>query len=367
MGEPIRVLIADDSVVVRRLLSDILSADPGITIVGAAANGKLALVKLAQTSPDLVILDVEMPEMDGLETLTEIRRLHPRLPVIMFSTLTERGASVTLEALALGATDYVTKPSNTGSLAESRQRVADELIPRIIQLVGRRRPVSPALAKAAPPVVRAPMPAPPKRRGPAEPVDVLAIGVSTGGPNALASLLPMLPADLPVPVLIVQHMPPVFTRLLAERLDRQSAIRVCEAQDGMVVEPGRVYIAPGDHHLTVVNERGRVVVRLNQGPQEQSCRPAVDPLFRSVAEAYGAHTLAVVLTGMGADGMRGATRIAEVGGVILAQDEASSVVWGMPAAVVQAGLAEAVLPLDRIADAVLSRISAGARAGKGVA
>lgn len=361
MSTPIRVLLADDAVVVRRLLTDILDADPEIEVVGAAPNGRLALAKLAQVNPDVVILDVEMPEMDGLETLAALRKTHPRLPVIMFSTLTERGAQTTLDALNLGATDYVTKPSNSGSLLLARQKVADDLLPRIKHLGRRFRPRTAGAPAAAP----APKPAaPPRRPRPtADVVEVVAIGVSTGGPNALAELLPVLPGDLPAPVLIVQHMPPVFTRLLAERLDKRCALEVVEAQHGMRVKSGHVYIAPGDFHMVAARQGTEVVVHLNQGPAEQSCRPAVDPLFRSVADVWGAHALAVVLTGMGSDGSRGASSIHAAGGHVLVQDEASSVVWGMPGAVVQAGLADEVLPLDHLGASIVARALRAARLG----
>jgi two-component system chemotaxis response regulator CheB len=351
----IRVLLVDDAVVVRRILTDVLGSDPELEVVGTAANGRLALSRLGSLNPDVVIMDVEMPEMDGLEALAALRKTHPRLPVIMFSTLTRRGALATLDALALGATDYVTKPANVGSVAAAMQRVRDDLIPKIKQFHQRRNP-APAPAPAAP--------VPEARRGRSslwsmQRIDVVALGVSTGGPNALAALLPGLPADFPVPVLIVQHMPPLFTKLLAERLDAASALRVREAVTGSVLQPGEAWVAPGDHHMVVSREAGKVVLRLNQGPPENSCRPAVDPLFRSVAQAYGPAALCVVLTGMGSDGLRGCEAVCEAGGRVLAQDEASSVVWGMPGMVARAGLAEQVLPLGSIAPAVVGRVLLG--------
>jgi two-component system, chemotaxis family, protein-glutamate methylesterase/glutaminase len=357
----IRVLVVDDAVVVRRMVTDVLSADPEIEVVGSAANGRIGLQKVTQVNPDLVTMDVEMPEMDGLQALKALRQTHPDLPVIMFSTLTERGATATLDALSLGASDYVTKPANVGSVALAQQRIRDELIPKVKALCGREhKPAgrsSPG-ATLAPPVVATPRFTPTPRTDGASPeaaVDIVAIGVSTGGPNALAVLLPMLPPTLPVPVVLVQHMPPMFTKLLAERLHAQSSLRVMEAAGGECLAPGCVYIAPGNFHMIVERRATGVVTALNQLPPENSCRPAVDPLFRSVSRAYGGRTLAVVLTGMGQDGLRGAEDIRSVGGQVIVQDEASSVVWGMPGFVAKAGLAEQVLPLVDIAAEITRR------------
>ena len=357
----IRVLIVDDAVVVRQILSGLLAADPDIEVVGTAANGRIAMAKIPQTNPDLVTLDVEMPEMDGLQTLAEIRKISPRLPVIMFSTLTERGAAVTIDALSAGASDYVTKPANVGSVGTAISRIRDELIPKIKALVGRAAPaVKPATPKPAPA-----RPIPPAGSGPIAfggRIEALAIGVSTGGPNALSALLPQLPANLGVPVFIVQHMPPMFTRFLADRLASQSKLKVVEGSDGLPVSSGQVYIAPGDFHLTVERRATGLFLATNKAMPENSCRPAVDALFRSVAKTYGPRTLAVVLTGMGSDGLRGCEVIREAGGRVFAQDQATSVVWGMPGFVANAGLAEKVLPLDRIAPEIIRTISGAAPA-----
>ena len=361
-GERIRVLVVDDSVVVRRLVTRVLEEDAGIEVVGAAANGRIALAKIAQLQPDVVTLDIEMPEMDGLATLAELRPRWPRLPVIMFSTLTERGAEATLEALSLGASDYVTKPTGLHNATEAMASVKAELLPRIKALHGRRRlsllsaPPTPAPVATAPPA--APPVRAPERPGNAR-IDVVAIGVSTGGPNALAELLPALPATLPVPVVIVQHMPPVFTRMLASRLDGRCAVAVIEAGGGEVLLPGRVHIAAGGRHLGLVRQGTQVVTVANDDEPENSCRPAVDVLFRSVAALYGPGALAVVLTGMGQDGLRGAEAIRVAGGRILAQDEASSVVWGMPGFVARADLADAVLPLGALAAEIGRRVAVG--------
>ena len=344
----ISVLVVDDSVVIRRLVTDALQVEPDIRVVGTAPNGRVALAKIAQLAPDVVTLDIEMPEMDGLTTIKEIRKTHAKLPVIMFSTLSVSGGAATLEALSSGASDYVTKPANVGSVRESMASVREQLVPRIRALCGRRAPS----AGAVRPVVTAAPSGPPRK------IEVLTVGCSTGGPEALTSVLARMPADLPVPVVVVQHMPPVFTRLFAERLDRASQLTVTEATDGLTLQPGHVYIAPGDHHLEVVRTGTLTRTRLHDGPPECFCRPAVDVLFRSVAAAYRGAALGLVLTGMGQDGKRGSESLREAGSRVIAQDEATSVVWGMPGAIAGAGLAEAVLPLDQIGSAVLERITA---------
>jgi two-component system chemotaxis response regulator CheB len=345
---PVRVLIVDDSVVVRKLLSEALSASADLEVAGTASGGAIALAKIPQVNPDVVTLDIEMPGLDGIQTLVEIRKLYPKLPVIMFSSLTERGAAITLEALSLGASDYATKPSNSESAAQAIDQVREELVAKIISLA--RRPIhpqSPARGSA------------PKRDRSGQRIDVVAIGTSTGGPNALAAVIPQLPEDFPVPVVVVQHMPPLFTRLLSERLDSLSAVGVHEGEEGRRLEPGLVAIAPGGHHMTLARKGKDIVLALNEDPPENSCRPAVDVLFRSVAQVYGANVLAVVLTGMGADGLRGSQWIREAGGEVFVQDEASSTIWGMPGAVFSAGLANEIYPLDRVAAEMVRRVNTG--------
>jgi len=345
----LRVLIVDDSVVIRRLVSDIIAGDAELEVAGVAANGRIALDKIPQVNPDIITLDVEMPEMDGLETLKELRKIYPRLPVIMFSTLTERGGATTLDALSLGASDYVTKPANVGRVGEGMARVRDDLIPKIKALCGVR---SFEFRVPSSKLTRNPKP---KTRNSIGRVEIVAIGTSTGGPNALADLLPVLPADFPVPVVVVQHMPPVFTKLLADRLAVKASLQVVEGVAGEDLRSGRILIAPGNYHMVLEKTANGSRVALNQEPPENSCRPAVDVLFRSVAAIYGAATLGVILTGMGQDGLRGCELIREAEGQILVQDEASSVVWGMPGFVARAGLADKELPLNQLAGEIVRR------------
>jgi two-component system, chemotaxis family, protein-glutamate methylesterase/glutaminase len=356
-----KVLVVDDAMLIRRMVTDVLAADPMIEVIGEAANGRIALQKIAQLSPDLVTLDIEMPEMDGIQTLKEIRKIYPRLSVIMFSALTERGAADTLEALHHGASDYVTKPAVAAGKAGAQQRIQEDLIPKIKSLC-RLGPTQPGAAKrdaAAPAAYR---PSMPRAVGPAITADVVAIAVSTGGPTALAEVLSHLPANFPAPILLVQHMPQMFTRFLAERLNGQTPLTVKEAADGEPVQPGVVYVAPGDFHLTVKKAPGGAVAVLDQQPPQHSHRPAADVLLKSVAATYGPRALGVVLTGMGQDGLRGSEEITRAGGRVLVQDEASSVVWEMGGLVVNAGIADAVVPLAQVAGELQRRTERGAGA-----
>ena len=368
----IRVLIVDDAVVIRRMLSDCLAGDPGIEVVGTAPDGRIALQKLDQVNPEVVTLDMEMPVMDGLATLTELRKTHPRIPVIMFSTLTERGASATLDALARGASDYVTKPANVGSVTVAMQRIRDELVPKIRSLCkveqfgppgGVPRPIAPAATALTKPGAPTALP---RLLDPIPSVrpEMLVIGVSTGGPNALAALLPGLARKFPVPIMIVQHMPPLFTRLLAERLASVSGMPAREGEAGAMLKPGEIWVAPGGHHMEVERTLNGLRIKLHDEAPENSCRPAVDVLFRSAARTVGARCLGVILTGMGTDGVRGCNDLRDAGAQVLAQDEASSVVWGMPGAVTRAGLANRVLPLNELAVEINRRIPSGAAAGQ---
>jgi two-component system, chemotaxis family, protein-glutamate methylesterase/glutaminase len=355
----IRVLVVDDSVVIRRMVGDVLSGEPDIEVAGTAADGRIALQKIEQVNPDILTLDVEMPVMDGLETLKQLRKTHRRLPVIMFSTLTERGASATIDALALGASDYVTKPANVGSAAAALEKIRTELIPKIRAHVLQSATSTPrhfSMATAQKAQVPSALAAP---RSVTSRVEIVAIGSSTGGPNALGDLVPLLPPNFPVPVVIVQHMPPIFTRFLADRLSSKSQIPVLEAINHQELLPGHAYIAPGDFHMMVERSKDGVRIRTQQEQPENSCRPAVDVLFRSVAEVYRGDSLAVIMTGMGQDGLRGCGRVREAGGQILAQDEATSVIWGMPGYVANAGLADVILPLRLIAGEILRRVGVG--------
>jgi two-component system chemotaxis response regulator CheB len=353
----VRILVVDDAAVMRRLIAEVINRDPDLEVVGTAPNGRIALQKLTQVNPDLVTMDVEMPEMDGVTTLRELRRTHPRLPVIMFSTLTVRGAATTLDALGAGATDYVSKPANVSDVAESAQRLTTELLPKIKahcrklctptsmgdNTIFMRRVKTSATPAASPRPV---------------PVGIVGIGTSTGGPNALAEVFRHFQTPPLVPIVLVQHMPPLFTGLLAERLSKLSSVQVHEGRAGEPLLPGHAYLAPGGHHMEVERVAGQLQVRLHDGPPENSCRPAVDVLFRSLATVCGSGTLAVVMTGMGADGLRGCQHLREQGARILTQDEATSVVWGMPGYVTRAGLAEATLPLAELGPAILQRLAA---------
>ena len=352
-----RVLIVDDAALIRRIVTDALAADPAIDVVGEAPNGRIALQKIAQLNPDLVTLDIEMPELNGLETLKEIRRTYPRLPVIMFSALTERGATDTLEALHNGASDYVTKPASAGGKALAQQRIREDLIPKIKSLCRVGEPPAAARAPQRESVAAPPSKPVPIARPPDFPthVDIVAIGLSTGGPNALAEIVSKLPADFPAPIVLVQHMPEVFTRLLAERLNAQTPLTVVEAEDGQVVKRGLVYVAPGDFHLTVRRQGSHIVTGLDQDAPENAHRPAADVLFRSVAGLYGPQALALVLTGMGEDGLIGSEAIRRAGGRVLVQDEATSVVWEMAGRVARAGLADAALPIGEVAAELVRR------------
>ncbi|GJD23759.1 protein-glutamate methylesterase CheB [Rivularia sp. IAM M-261] len=360
------VLVVDDAVIVRNRVSKILSTVPEIEAVSVAASGKIALFKISQVNPDIIILDVEMPEMDGLETLVEIRRQYPKLPVIMFSGLTVLGAATTLDALMLGANDYATKPSNLTTIEAANQHILTELVPKIKALSAEYK----VLDNKAPNTQHSSLTTQHSSLSTqhsslitqhssliTHSIDIVAIGVSTGGPNALAEILPKLPADFPAAILIVQHMPPMFTKLMAERLASKCQIPVAEAICGTTVKPGHVWIAPGDYHLLVERDNNTVKLVTNQAPPENYCRPAVDVLFRSVAKVYGNKSLGVVLTGMGKDGLQGAEHIRACGGHIFVQDQASSVVWGMPGFVANAGLAESILPINQMAGAILRLVA----------
>lgn len=357
---PIRVLVVDDSHVIRGLLSRALGSDPGIKVVATASNGKTAIDEVGRSDIDVVVLDIEMPVMDGMTALPQLLAARPGLQVIMASTLTLKGASISLKALSKGAADYVPKPTSTGEL-NSAEDFKRELISKVKSwgAVARRRGAARPGTAAAASV---------PRRHPASPIklreapslfrpDCIAIGSSTGGPQALFKVFQMMGKVANLPVFVTQHMPATFTTILAEHLGHASGMPAAEAKDGEPVMPGRIYVAPGDFHMTVQAEAGRKALRLDKNPPENFCRPAVDPMLRSLARAYGGKVLTLILTGMGQDGLRGGQEISAAGGVIAAQDEATSVVWGMPGAVASAGLCSAVLPLSDIGPYVRKAIS----------
>lgn len=425
----LRLVLIDDSAVIRKLVGDALGSDPDLEIAGSAANGRLGLDRVREIAPDAVICDVEMPEMNGLETVQALRRTNPRLPVVMFASPTAESARSTLDALHAGANDFVTKPiaqagtamsevlaglrSELGGKIKALCRGPGDLSGMAREAIGRRAADQPAPAPAQapvePPPLRTtpptpgplpiarepsvqprparPLPAPalPSARTPREiplapaeartrqtpgsspthgaqrpvrsggRIEAVVIGVSTGGPNALAEVVPRLPRDLAVPVLVVQHMPPLFTRQLAERLAGKSQIAVREAAQGDAVEAGTVLFAPGDHHLLAVRQGGSVRCVLNRDPAENSVRPAADVLFRSAGEVWGGNVLVVIMTGMGQDGLLGAMRLKDLGAQVVIQDEATSVVWGMPGAVAKAGIHDRMLPLGQLADEIAQR------------
>lgn len=351
----IRVLVADDSWTVREQVTRWLALEPDMEVVATAGDGSLVAEKVDTKRADVVLLDVDMPVVGGLDALRAVRARHPRIPVIIFSALTMRGGMVTLEALSLGASDYVLKPTSLAGVTPDDVR--SQLVEKIRRL--HERALAPVLIPAAP---RGPSPtrsegsgAHARHRPPR--VDLVAIGSSTGGPTALERVFRALPGDLRVPVVVVQHMPPLFTKSLAERLSRVTPLRVQEATDGAPISGGGAWIAPGGHHMTVERDGARLVVRTNDDPPENSCRPSVDVLFRSVARAVGHGGLGIVLTGMGYDGLAGAKTLVAEGAEVLAQDEASSVVWGMPGAIANAGLASAILPDTQIGEDIVRRVA----------
>ncbi|MBN9657353.1 MAG: chemotaxis response regulator protein-glutamate methylesterase [Acidobacteria bacterium] len=346
-GSRIRVLVVDRSVVARRMLTHALETDPFIEVVGAASTGAVALQRIPQVNPDVLTLDLEMRDSEGMETLRKVRCLYPEMRVILISSSMQRGAPDTLDALAQGVDDYVSKPPREVRAGGETAVLRGELVPKIRQFFR----IAPARTTGAQDLDHT-------ARQPAGPSlgQAVLIGVSTGGPAALAAILPSFPPNFPLPILVVQHMPAQFTRLLANRLSGLCPMPVVEAADGEPVPAGAVLLAPGDYHMRIQREGGRAVVRLDKAPPENSCRPSVDVLFRTAGQVYGAGVLAAVLTGMGVDGLRGAATLKALGATVLAQDEATSVVWGMPGAVVNAGLTDAILPLDSVVPEIIRRI-----------
>ncbi|NII53248.1 chemotaxis response regulator protein-glutamate methylesterase [Luteibacter sp. SG786] len=363
--QKVRVLIVDDSALVRKVLTAMLESDPGIEVVGTAADPLIARDKIKQLNPDVLTLDVEMPRMDGLTFLDNLMRLRP-MPVVMVSTLTEKGADVTLRALELGAVDFFTKPS--ADLANTFMEHAPEICAKVRLAAGAkpreratvtRLDVAPRLSADAV-LPRA------QTAGTRGGTRIIAIGASTGGTEAIRVVLESMPPTAP-PIVITQHIPAAFSGPFAARMDSCSAMRVCEARDGQPIQPGHAYIAPGSQHLLVMWDGARHVCRLHDGPPVNRHKPSVDVLFRSMAASVGAATIGCLLTGMGDDGARGLGELKEAGAPTLVQDEASSVVWGMPGAAWKAGAAGEMLPLDAIAARLLALantpVPAAARVG----
>ena len=359
---PVRILVVDDMVTYRKVITSVLSDLPGVEVVGVAANGKIALDRIRQLEPDLLTLDLEMPELDGLGVLKALRESGSQVQSIILSSISREGADVTLRALSLGALDFVLKPSGSsfeGRMDELRRHLGSKIDAFLHSRlrapgIGSGHPSTAAAMAAAMPATPNPVRV---RGGPATirippKADVVAIGISTGGPVALATMLPMLPADLGTPVLIVQHMPPVFTKSLAEDLDRRCHLSVREGESGQPVESGCVYVAPGGKQMKVVQVAGRRVLAVTDDPAENSCRPSVDYLFRSVAESYGSRALGVIMTGMGNDGALGCRALKRRNATLLIQDAASCVVYGMPRQPTEEGLADAIEPLERIAERI---------------
>ncbi len=361
-----RVMICDDSAVIRRAISTILEADAGIHVVARVGNGKEALNAIVLQPIDVVVLDIEMPVMDGLTALPLLLKAAPGVSVIMASTLTTRGADVAMRAIRLGAADTIPKPS-AADIQDGR--FAAELLARVKGLARMRRsarspaPASTPLAAVTPAGGGAgtrQVLAPPPRQAPL----LLAIGSSTGGPNALFTLIKSLNASIKVPIVLTQHMPPTFTAILADHIDKLGVLPCAEARHGAPLRPGHITLAQGDRHLLVRRGLGGMTAELSDTPAENFCRPAVDPMLRSAVAAADGRVLVVMLTGMGQDGMLGTKAVVDAGGAALAQDEASSVVWGMPGAITKAGLAHAVLPLSQMGAKILKMLEP--RAGAGV-
>ena len=365
--KPLRVMVVDDTVLYRKIVSDALATLPGVEVGGSAHNGKAAITKLATLNPDLLTLDIEMPEMNGIEVLDHIRQHAPHVGAIMLSTLTREGGAMTMKALELGAFDFIPKPQ-TGTMAENRIKIESAIAPmiRAFQLSVRipgplktaSRPgkinISPTFGKMlASRAVHTPF-----KRSKAE---IIAIGISTGGPNALAKMLPMIPGDIGVPIVIVQHMPPMFTQSLANSLTSKCAISVREAKQGEPLLPNTAFIAPGGKQMKIVaGADGKArIIKITDDPPENSCKPSVDYLFRSVAHHYVGRSTGVIMTGMGSDGTQGLKLLKKNGATIIAQNEATCVVFGMPKEAAETGLADAVLPLNQIADMIVKTVRIG--------
>ncbi len=362
----IKVLVVDDTIVYRKIVGDALKQMPGIEVVGTANNGRIALSKIKTLKPDLMTLDIEMPEMNGIELLQELQNIDSPPLVIMVSTLTHQGGELTLRALELGAFDFMPKPEQ-GNMAENMLKVQKALEPivrhvkrhkfGIIDTPARPKHAVPIPARTAEPKA-APRPLPSRPAGIRSKSEIIGIGISTGGPNALTKMIPMLPRDLKVPVLIVQHMPPLFTASLAASLDKKSALDVKEAKDGDIIEPGKVFIAPGGKQMKIVAGADGLTrkIKITDDPPENSCKPSADYLFRSIAQHYVGRSTGVIMTGMGSDGTKGLVQMKNNGSFIIAQDEKTCTVYGMPKEPTESGIVDVIAPLEKIADEIVKTI-----------
>ncbi len=362
--QSIKAVVVDDTIVYRKIVGDVLKAIPGVEVVGTANNGKIALSKIKTLKPDLITLDIEMPEMNGIEVLQELKKMDKPPLTVMLSTLTQQGSEMTIRALELGAFDFVPKPE-AGKMADNLLKVKQAIDP-IIKVIKRRKGGVSAFSSTgtvAPAKPAAPKPVRPRAAIPKTPVirsksEIVGIGISTGGPNALTKMIPMLPANFKAPILIVQHMPPMFTASLANSLNNKSQLEVKEAEDGDVVQPGRVLIAPGGKQMKIIAGADGLTrkIKITDDPPENSCKPSVDYLFRSIAQHYVGRSTGVIMTGMGSDGSKGLTQMKKNGSVVIAQDEDSCTVFGMPKEPIETGLADVIAPLDRIADEIVKTV-----------
>jgi two-component system chemotaxis response regulator CheB len=364
-ARPIHVMVVDDSAVIRGLLTRTLEEDSEIAVIASVGNGEAALSALQRSVVDVIVLDIEMPVMDGLTALPKLLAMSPGVKVIIASTLSKRNAQVSLKALASGAADYIAKPSSAGEMNAAGDFRRD-LVAKVKTLGAVRRAgtagkrMVTAGERAAPRLAARPH-GPIVLRSPSTTLpEILAIGSSTGGPQALFALFRQLPATLKQPIVITQHMPATFTTILAEHLTRASGRTAQEGVDGEPVVRGRIYVAPGDFHMKIEAKGTERIIRLTKEPPENFCRPAVDPMFRSLAQIYGPAVLSVILTGMGSDGAKGGQAVVAAGGTVIAQDEATSVVWGMPGAAAAAGICSAVLPLADIGPQIMRLAVRGA-------
>lgn len=342
---PIRVMIVDDSAVIRSVIGTILKTDKNVQVVGFASNGQQAVDTISNYNPDIVVLDIEMPFMDGITALPLLLEKKPDVKVLICSTLSERGADISIKALSLGAADCLLKPSGADAIKE-RLDFHEKLL-RVVRSLGTRIVAQPSQPAAVALRKSSLVPLQPK---------ILAIGSSTGGPNALMTLLKFL-KNMPVPIVITQHMPKTFTAILASHIQQATGIECVEGSEGAILKPGHAYVAPGGYHMTFERQGLQTIVRIDDGPPENFCKPSVDPMLRSLRDIYGSAILVTILTGMGSDGLPGCTQLVEAGAQVIAQDEASSVVWGMPGAVANAGLCTAVAPIPDLANFILRTFS----------